>query len=54
MGGRGPPDLIAEMRVGKHLPDGGRAEWDHVVLFEFDDGLIKTEIGYHSINLQGM
>lgn len=47
-------DLIAEMRVGKVLPDGSRAEWDHVVLFEFDGGLIKTEIGYHSINLVGM
>ncbi|HEV3213363.1 MAG TPA: nuclear transport factor 2 family protein [Acidimicrobiales bacterium] len=47
-------DLIAEMRVGKVLEDGSRTEWDHVVLFEFDDGLIKSEIGYHSINLEGM
>jgi len=47
-------DLIAEMRVGKVLPDGSRDEWDHVVLFEFEGGLIKSEIGYHSIDLQGM
>jgi|GEM_PF-3811999 len=47
-------DLIAEMRVGKLLPDGSRDEWDHVVLFEFDGGLIKSEIGYHSKDLQGM
>jgi hypothetical protein len=47
-------DLIAEMRVGKTLADGGRDEWDHVVLFEFEDGLIKSEIGYHSIALTGM
>jgi SnoaL-like domain len=47
-------DLIAEMRVGKVLPDGSREEWDHVVLFEFEGGLIKTEIGYHSIDLKGM
>jgi hypothetical protein len=47
-------DLIAEMRVGKTLPDGSRDEWDHVVLFEFEDGLIKSEIGYHSIAFTGM
>ena len=47
-------DFIAEMRVGKVLPDGSRDEWDHVVLFEFEDGLISSEIGYHSIPIQGM
>jgi hypothetical protein len=47
-------DLIAEMRVGKVLADGSRDEWDHVVTFEFEGGLIKSEIGYHSINLAGM
>lgn len=47
-------DLIAEMKVGKVIPDGTRDEWDHVVLFEFEDGLIKGEIGYHSKTLDGM
>jgi hypothetical protein len=47
-------DFIAEMRVGKILPDGSRDEWDHVVLFEFEDGLISSEIGYHSVQIQGM
>ncbi len=47
-------DFIAEMRVGKILPDGSRDEWDHVVLCEFEDGLISTEIGYHSVQIQGM
>jgi len=47
-------DFIAEMRVGKILPDGTRDEWDHVVLFEFEDGLISREIGYHSVQIQGM
>ena len=47
-------DLIAEMRVGKENPDGTRDEWDHVVMFDFEDGLIKSEVGYHSIVLSGM
>jgi SnoaL-like domain len=47
-------DFIAEMRVGKVLPDGSRDEWDHVVMFEFEDGLIRSEIGYHSVQIQGM
>lgn len=47
-------DLIAEMKVGKVNPDGSRDEWDHVVLFEFEDGLIMGEIGYHSKTLEGM
>jgi SnoaL-like domain len=47
-------DFIAEMRVGKILPDGSRDEWDHVVMFEFEDGLIRSEVGYHSVPIQGM
>jgi SnoaL-like domain len=47
-------DFIAEMRVGKVLPDGSRDEWDHVVMFEFEDGLIRSEVGYHSVQIQGM
>jgi hypothetical protein len=47
-------DLIAEMRVGKVLPNGERVEWSHVVMFDFEDGLISSEVGYHSVPVDSM
>ena len=47
-------DIIVEMRVGKVLPDGERLEWGHVVMFDFEDGLISSEVGYHSIPIDSM
>jgi SnoaL-like domain len=47
-------DIILEMRVGKVLPDGRRREWGHVVTFDFEDGLISSEVGYHSIPVDSM
>ena len=46
-------DLIAEMRVGRSAPTAAEPSgttWS----CSSSRGLIKTEIGYHSINLQGM